>query len=478
MSERSSAENLLLIGEPPSNRFYRTVWRWHFYAGLFVVPFMLILAITGIIYLFKPQLDSLMYRDRMFVQPAGAVMPYASQLAAALNSYPDATVSKFTPNVAPNRSAEVNLTTSKKRNLTVFVNPYTGNILGNLDADNNFQKNVRNIHGELMLGKAGDYLVELAACWGLVLIISGLYLWLPRQKFTFWGTLVPRLQSKNRRIFWRDLHAVPGFYGALLVVFLILTGLPWSGFWGETFARVWNQFPAQMQNEIPKSTVLTGSLNRQGEQVVPWAVEQLPIPVSSNDGRGHHSGHGNINSTAIPQDTTVNLDYIIDLARREGAPPGFSVSFPKNETGVYTVSAFADDPTQEITLHIDRYSGKILADVRWQDYGLIPKAVEMGIAIHTGKYFGVVNQLLMLFACLIVIILCVSGVAMWWQRRPKGATIGAPALPAYVQQWKFPLAIIAILGLAFPLVGMSLITVLLLDYFVLCRIPALKRVFN
>lgn len=47
-------------------------------------------------------------------------------------------------------------------------------------------------------------------------------------------------------------------------------------------------------------------------------------------------------------------------------------------------------------MHIDQYSGKVLADVRWQDYGVVPKAVELGIAIHMGKYFGFGNQLLML----------------------------------------------------------------------------------
>ena len=68
---------------------------------------------------------------------------------------------------------------------------------------------------------------------------------------------------------------------------------------------------------------------------------------------------------------------------------------------------------------------------------------------------------------------------MRWQRRPKQAgAIGAPALPPYVQQWRVPLAIVAVLGIVFPLVGLSLVIVLLLDYFVLSRIPALKRIFS
>ena len=54
----------------PNVSFYNLAWRWHFYAGLFVAPFMILLALTGIVYLFKPQLDALMYSDLLTVKPA------------------------------------------------------------------------------------------------------------------------------------------------------------------------------------------------------------------------------------------------------------------------------------------------------------------------------------------------------------------------------------------------------------------------
>ena len=38
-------------------RLYRAVWRWHFYAGIFCIPFVVWLACTGSIYLFKPQIE-------------------------------------------------------------------------------------------------------------------------------------------------------------------------------------------------------------------------------------------------------------------------------------------------------------------------------------------------------------------------------------------------------------------------------------
>lgn len=465
----------------PKNRFYRTVWRWHFYAGLFVIPFMVVLAATGIIYLFKPQLDAAMYHNFMVVQPSPTALSYGSQIQAVERAYPGAVVTQVTPPVAADRSTEVLVTTANERNLMVFVDPRNGEILGDRNEDNNLQAIARKIHGELLIGRLGDYLVELAACWGLVLLITGLYLWWPRQKFAVFGTLIPRLWSQNRRIFWRDLHAVSGFYGVLLIGFLILTGLPWTGFWGETFAQVWGRFPAQMWDDIPQSAVLTGSLNQRG-QVVPWAVEQLPMPKSAPSGETDPSGHHGDSTPAqmgLAAGTPVSLDAVVALAQAEGAPPGFSVTLPEGETGVFTISAFPPDPTQEVTLHVDQYSGAVLADVRWQDYGLVPKAVEMGTAIHMGKYFGFANQLLMLVAALTVLLLAVTGTVMWWQRRPQGVgLIGAPAMPAYVQNWRIPLAIVAVLGLVFPLVGLSLVLVLLLDYFVLNRIPALRRILG
>lgn len=463
----------------PSNRFYRTVWRWHFYAGLFVIPFMLTLAITGIIYLFKPQLDAAMYSDLLFVQPSAPILPYTEQVQAVQQIYPEATVTQVTPNAAANRSTEIMLATADEHSITVFVNPYSGEVLGHRDDDNNLQAIARRIHSELMLGTWGDYLVELAACWGLVLLVSGLYLWLPRGQFSLFGTLIPRLWSQNRRIFWRDLHAVSGFYGVVLVGFLILTGLPWSVFWGETFAQVWGRFPPQMWDDVPQSTLLTGSLNQGSTQVVPWAAEQLPLPESTVSGHTHTPEPSQTSpQTGADIDTppTVNLDDIVALAHREGAPAGFTIALPEGETGVYTVSAFPNDPAQEITLHIDQYSGQVLADVRWQDYGLIPKAVELGVAIHMGKYFGWQNQALMLLAALIVVLLSVSGAVMWWRRRPRAdSLLGAPTLPPFVQSWRVPLAIVAVMGLAFPLVGLSLVLVLALDYLILSRVPGLKR---
>ncbi len=163
----------------PQPSFYNLAWRWHFYAGLFVAPFMILLALTGIVYLFKPQLDPWMYRDLMVVE-AGAQRQSADTLLAKVRqAYPQGHISQYLPPLNAERSAQF-VVHDGGRELNVFVDPYRAEVLGVQDGKRNLQAIARALHGELMIGTLGDRLVELAAGWGIVLVVSGLYLWWPR----------------------------------------------------------------------------------------------------------------------------------------------------------------------------------------------------------------------------------------------------------------------------------------------------------
>lgn len=74
-------------------------------------------------------------------------------------------------------------------------------------------------------------------------------------------------------------------------------------------------------------------------------------------------------------------------------------------------------------------------------------------------------------------LLSVSDTAMWWRRRPV-KRLGAPPMGKNFPLWKGAVAIIVEMGLAFPLLGISLASVLLLDYLILSRIPGLKQVLG
>lgn len=136
----------------------------------------------------------------------------------------------------------------------------------------------------------------------------------------------------------------------------------------------------------------------------------------------------------------------------------YRLSLPKDAGGAYIALVYPDQPEGQRTLYIDQYSGAVIDDVGYGDYGIAAKAVELGVQIHMGNYFGRLNQILMLLPCIGIVLLCLTGPYMWWRRRPKGQT-GAPrALVAPAP--RVLVAIMLGLSVVFPLVGASLLVVL------------------
>jgi uncharacterized iron-regulated membrane protein len=444
--------------------FYNLAWRWHFYAGLFVAPFMVLLALTGIIYLFKPQLDPLMYGDLLTVPAAEHALSADEQLQRAKAAYPQGTLSKYLPPADATSSAQF-VMHDGGREMTVFVDPYRGTVLGTQDAKNNLQAIARALHGELMIGTVGDRLIELAAGWGVMLVISGVYLWWPRGKSSS-GVLWPRFTTRGR-VFWRDLHVVTGFWGAALLLVMLLSGMAWTGFWGKQYAELWNRFPAAMWNAVPTSDQQARVLNTATQQTVPWAMENTPMPVSGD--HAEHMNHGAMH--AAPAAPTISLQQVVDLATARKVEPGYSITPPTTAEGVFTVAVFANDPRNDATLHVDQYTGKVLADVRWEQYNGVARATETGVMLHEGKMFGWVNQLIVLLICLMILLSAVSGVVIWWKRRPAGG-LGVPPLRHDLPKWKTAMVIMLGLAIIFPLVGASLIVVWALDRLLLSRLFA------
>lgn len=467
---------------------YRAIWRWHFYAGLLVAPVILVLAITGAIYLFKEPFEAWQYRDvRVLATPVTSPRPLAEQIAAAQATRPGVPVKSVIPPAAPDRSTRVILEGAESgpyaEGVSVYVHPGTNEVLGTIDDSATFMRVVRTIHGELLAGTAGDRIVETAACWALILTATGVYLWWrgparrrPRRSASRSGGL-----SRSRL---RRLHALVGVFSAAVVVFLIMTGLPWSGVWGENLQKVQNATgstspdPAAFARESTVPPRLSGELTDNPDVKVPWAAEHLPVPESQDGGHaGHTATGGSLQPGALPVERALAAGR---AAVGRCAPPDCTIKImlPDGPKGVYTVVKESRiDPAEGRTVHIDQYSGRVLVSYGWDEYGLMAKAVEQGIALHEGRRYGTANLIVMLGACLALIALVVTGVWMWWKRRPTGR-LGAPARPADRRTVSGVIAIMAVLGVLFPLAGVTMLAVLLLDLLVLRRIPALRRAFG
>ncbi len=420
---------------------YRAVWRWHFIAGLIILPFLLIIATTGAIYLFKDEFNTAAYAKLRLVEPQATAPLAPSQLtAAALASHPG-TLKAYTPAATPDRAAEVRILGAEGLKDTVFVNPYSGEVLGSQwDAGPSGSPAmyvVRKLHSLEYVGWLGNRLIEAAAGWMVLLVGTGIYLWWPRGKKL--GTM--SIKASKGRPWWRDLHAVTGIYTGAFIVFLAMTGLPWSSVWGGKFYDLSYAaglgMPDGYWSKLPVSTVPVGdAIDR-----APWIMEKQPMPVSGA-------------SDGVP----AGLDQVVATVEGLGIAPGYALNMPGGPEGVFTASVYPDDISQERVIHLDQYTGAVLYDAGLSDLGGLGWAAEWGVSIHMGQAWGLANQIVLLLACLGMIMLAVSAATMWWKRRPAGA-IGTPAMPT---DWRMPrmLLVLAVLaGVFFPLVGLSMLVI-------------------
>jgi uncharacterized iron-regulated membrane protein len=434
---------------------YRAIWRWHFYAGLIVAPFLLILSVTGAIYLFGDEINDALYPTQRFVAPHTGQVPPSRMIDAALRVHPGAATRIDLPGAA-DRAAVVFVDPDHGEPRRVAVDPGTGRVLGSTVYARTLVGFADELHGSLTLGTPGDRIVELAACWALVLIATGLYLWWPRARRGLAGILYPRLRAGGR-LFWRDLHAVVGVWTVGLIAFLLLTGLPWAGIEGDLLNRgttaIGIGYPASHgTHAAPASRPMKAAL---GE--APWTMELAPMPVSA--AASDHAGHaGHAMPVAVRDAAAVaGLDRIAARVRGLGMTGAYRLFLPSGPTGVYTAYTYPDRPQGQRTLYFDRWSGALIRQVGYRDYGWAAKAIELGVQLHMGNYFGLANQLVMLATCMAIVLLVISGVVMWWKRRPAGRLAAPPKIPA--ARIRGAVAMLVVAGVLFPLLGLSALAI-------------------
>jgi uncharacterized iron-regulated membrane protein len=450
-----------------TSKLYLAAWRWHFYAGLYVIPFFAVLAITGMAMAWIAYLDG---RDgeRIAVQPQAVAQAVSVQADAALAAIPGGTLKQYVAPRAGDLAAIFRVDLDGKATM-VAVDPYTATVLAEFPRRSGWYDFFDSVHSDLLLGVTGDRMIEIAASLGMVLIATGLYMWWPRG-FGWRAVLIPSF-ARGGRVMWRSLHGVLGFWISLFLVFFLVSGLSWAGIWGGKMVQAWSQFPAEKWDNVPLSDDTHASMNH-GPKEVPWALEQTPMPAS-----GSQAG-----AAGLPAGTEITIDTMDQLARAIGFDGRYQMNLPSGETGVYTfsrdsMSTDSTDPMSDRTVHVDRYTGNILADVRYEDYSLAGKAMAVGIALHMGT-MGLWSVLANTAVCLSVLFLCASSVVMWWKRRAGGLRLSAPPLPRDMPLWQGATFVALLVSMAFPMAGLTLLVVMALDLLVLSRIPALKRALS
>ncbi|WP_370869271.1 PepSY-associated TM helix domain-containing protein [Variovorax ginsengisoli] len=436
----------------PSARFYRAVWRWHFYAGLLVLPFLVWLSVTGGLFVFKNEIDGFFHRALKTVPAAnGAAQTPGEIVAAALAANPGEWF-KYTPAAQAGASAEVGVVTRSGARVSVYVDPHDGRVLGSIADGGSVAWTIRRLHSLKYFGTIARGAIEMAAGWAVLLIATGIYLWWPRGRRLQPGGVLTVRGKPRQRVFWRDLHAVTGILVGAALVFLALTGMPWSVLWGAQVNRWANGtnfgYPSGVRVDVPMSTQ---RLNE--EEPTAWSLAQARLPQSMPQ------------ASPAPD---IGIDAAAAIVERLGIGSGYTLAPPRGPTDVYTASVYPDDLARQRVIHLDRYSGRPLVDMRYADYGPLGRWLEWGINVHLGQEFGVPNKIVLVLACLGIVLLCMSAAVMWWKRRPAGS-LGVPPAPADRRTLYGVAALLAVGGVAFPLVGASLLVMLVVDLAVVGR---------
>lgn len=413
---------------------YRALWRWHFHAGLFCIPFVLVLALSGSIYLFKPQIDAFADRGVDSLEVTDRRASGEAQIAAAIASLAGSKLFVYEIPREADDAVRVHLYAPDGTGRIVYVHPETLAILKSVPHTARLTEFVRTLHGELLSGRTGSLIVELAACWAIIMILTGLYLWWPRDTNGAAGVLYPRLGG-GRRIFWRDLHAVTGIWVSSLVLFLLITALPWTTVWGAGFTE----------------------------------LRALAEPTQKKDwssGRAdEHAAHLRDMQSGATLATPIGVDAIVQRVNALGLDPPVRLYLPSERQPFWRVRSETQNRPRVRELELDGRTGALLRERGFADKPLVDRVVGIGVAAHEGQLFGPANQALGLFAALGLITLCVSAIVMWWRRRPDGSLgIPAPRVGGF-RIGPALAALIATLALLLPAFGASLLLLALANRF-------------
>ncbi|MFN7984498.1 MAG: PepSY domain-containing protein [Vicinamibacterales bacterium] len=440
---------------------YRTVWRWHFYAGLFCIPFVLWLAATGSIYLFRPQIEAWIDRPYDRLALTGPRTTPEAHVEAALAAVPGGRLNSYELPLADDSSVRV-LVGKGAELYRVYVHPQSAAVLQVVREDQRLMRRIFYLHGELMMGARGSMLVETAASWAIVLILTGLFLWWPRKAGAA-GTLYPRV-LRGGRVFWRDMHAVTGLWVSFFTLFLLMSGLPWAKSWG-TLLKGARSVGGDVVARLAWTT------GRESELEARIAMNTPPDEATGDEHAAHRAAM--VGSSISSSRPYASLNAMVDTVTALELAPPVLISPPSKAASTWTARSDSANRPRRTNLELDAATGAVTSRVDFGERPLIDRMVGVGVAAHEGQLFGWLNQLVGVFTALGLWTVAISALVLWWQRRPA-LVLGAP-LPRISRVPAAVFAIVVVLGLIFPMMGITLMLVLAIERMLLVRIPAASR---
>lgn len=453
-------------------QFRALLARLHFYAGLFVAPFIIIAALSGALYALAPTLEKFVYQDQISATETATPRPLGTQLEAALDYAPNLEVTEVWPAVESTVATRVlfadpSLPDGLQR--VVFVDPADASVNGDLTSYSGLgelplRSWISGLHRGLHLGPVGELYSELAASWLFVLAVSGLFLWWRKVRATRSAPRGAMLRGLPARAGSRQktmsLHATIGTWLLVIILGIAATGLTWSTYAGGNIGSL-----VSAMNW--RSDQLETSLSGSGAAADAHAEHEAHTSDSNDEHPGSHDDHS-MRSAAAGQATGV-----VEVARQAGLDGPLRIIAPADDDTAWTVSqrwgpwVFSSD-----SIAVSGTDGQIVDRQDFHDLSLYSKLSSWGTYLHMGIMFGLPLQIALAATALGIVALAVTGYRMWWTRRPTRG--GLPARLGATAGLAWPVYLIAAgaaltVGLLMPVFGISLAGLVVVDLVVSLR---------
>lgn len=361
----------------------------HLWLGLASGVVVVIVCITGCLYVFKDEINDATQPWRFVTSESGPVLP-PSQVIAIADSLMGSTSPSAITYGEESDALFVDYFEPKIGMSTLYLNPYNGEILKTVvkrTGDFDFFRWVLNGHRTLWLPRTiGSPIVGYSVLLFLFTLLTGILLWWP--KGWTWKAVRQRLVFRPKLTFTRftfDLHFVAGGYAALLLIILCFTGLIFSLNW---FSKA--VYTITSGGEELKAYTLPTSDTLQ-------ALQPLAEPLD----RLYHQLR-----QAEPDATTFY--FALPLQKADV----IRVSIVHQRGSYYqTDNLFFDRTTLAPLQGSGPYAG------RYTEASLGDTFRRMNLEIHDGRIFGLPGKILMFLASLVGASLPITGFVIWWRKR-------------------------------------------------------------
>ena len=369
-------------------------------AGVFAGLVVLVMSVTGVLLAYERQVTAWADTRGYSVAPTaqGASRLPVETLLARVREVRSGSPSTFTLRADSSAPVEVGF----GREGVVFVNPYTGEVLGGGSRSvRAFFRVVTDWHRWLGASGEGSNRTVGRAVTGacnlafLFLVVSGFYLWWPRswtRKSVRSVTWFKRgLRGKARDFNW---HNTVGFWTAVPLFFVVLSGVVISYAWaGDLVYRVMGETPPARG----------GAPNQPGGNAAP----------------GRRGAEGRVDAGSA-EPAAVDVERLWARAEQhEGDWRSISLRLPAPSDPAVTFTLDRGDggqPQKRAQLTLDRRTAEV---VRWEPFSSQTPGRRLRSLLrfaHTGEVVGLFGQTIAALASAAAVLLVWTGLSLVWRR--------------------------------------------------------------